>query len=96
MYGTGVGTTASPVNPGCCCSRTATSKDWTIDYDPPHTKPGAIAVTLGGVSRTLVLYPGEKAEGAVLDRFGLFNMQDNNGKAFGCLPGQPLLHVGKT
>jgi hypothetical protein len=81
MYGTGVGTTGFANEPWLLLQPDGTSKDWTIDYDPAaYQGRGAITVTLGGVSRTLVLYPGEKAEGAVLDRFGLFNMQDNNGK----------------
>ena len=33
---------------------------------------GAITVTLGDKSATLELKPGQKAEGAKLDRFGLF------------------------
>ena len=38
------------------------------------------AWTLDGESITLNLEPGHKAQGAAFDRFGLFNMQDNNGK----------------
>jgi hypothetical protein len=41
---------------------------------------GAVTVTLGARSATLPLPAGARAEGAAMDRFGLFNMQDNNGK----------------
>ena len=43
-------------------------------------RDGAITLTLGTQSQTLPLPPGARAEGAVRDRFGVFNMQDNNGK----------------
>ena len=39
-----------------------------------------ITFVLGTETTTLNLLPGHKAEGAIFDRFGLFNMQDNNGK----------------
>ena len=48
--------------------------DWSLVYDPTADGGnGAVRVTLGAESVTLTLKPGQKAEGASLDRFGLFN-----------------------
>lgn len=81
MYGTSAGSTAFAHAPWLLFPPDGTPLDWTIDYDPDASGgQGAITVTLNGVTRTLLLDPGHKAEGAVLDRFGIFNMQDNNGK----------------
>jgi hypothetical protein len=44
--------------------------DWSLIYDP--TGDGELRVTLGSESVTLALKPGQKAQGANLDRFGLF------------------------
>jgi hypothetical protein len=47
---------------------------WSLVYDPAANEGnGAMCVTLGAESVTLALKPGQKAEGAILDRFGLFN-----------------------
>jgi hypothetical protein len=47
--------------------------DWSLDYDPAANGGlGEIKVTLGKESVTLPLKRGLKAEGATLDRFGLF------------------------
>lgn len=47
--------------------------DWSLVYDPTaNGGRGEIQVTLGKESVTLPLKPGIKAEGARLDRFGLF------------------------
>lgn len=47
--------------------------NWSLVYDPAGADgQGAIRVTLGGESVTLVLRKGAKAEGASFDRFGLF------------------------
>ena len=48
--------------------------EWSLVYDPV-AKAGycAVRVTLGTESVTLALKPGQKTEGARLDRFGLFN-----------------------
>jgi hypothetical protein len=47
--------------------------DWTFVYDPDGADGrGAIRVTLGSESVTLDLRKGVKAEGASLDRFGVF------------------------
>ena len=55
--------------------------DWTLEYDPQaNSGGGTITFTLGSETATLNLAPGLKAEGATFDRFGMFNMQDNNGK----------------
>jgi len=48
--------------------------DWSLVYDPAaNDGRGEMRVTLGTESVTLALKPGQKAEGATLDRFGLFN-----------------------
>jgi hypothetical protein len=47
--------------------------DWSLTYDPTaNNGNGEIRVTLGNESVTLTLKRGLKAEGATLDRFGLF------------------------
>jgi len=48
--------------------------EWSLLYDPAgNNGKGSIRVTLGGESITLDLKPGDKAQGARLDRFGLFS-----------------------
>ena len=48
--------------------------DWSLVYDPAaNDGKGSVRVTLGTESVTLDLKPRQKAEGASLDRFGLFN-----------------------
>ena len=47
--------------------------DWSIIYDPDaNGGNGELSVTLGNKSATLALRPGQKSEGAHLDRFGFF------------------------
>ena len=47
--------------------------DWSLIYDPAaNGGNGEMRVTLGKESVTLALKPGQKAQGATLDRFGLF------------------------
>ena len=47
--------------------------DWSLVYDPAaNGGHGELRVTLGQESVTLALKPGQKAQGASLDRFGLF------------------------
>jgi hypothetical protein len=47
--------------------------DWKLVYDPQaNGGKGALEATLGNESVTLSLKEGDKAKGAVLDRFGLF------------------------
>lgn len=47
--------------------------DWSLVYDPDANGGlGTLTATLGDESATLHLKPGQKAEGARLDRFGLF------------------------
>jgi hypothetical protein len=54
---------------------------WALRYDPAaENGHGAITVTLDGRSTTVQLSPSARAEGAEMNRFGVFNMQDNNGK----------------
>jgi hypothetical protein len=54
---------------------------WTLDYDPVAAGGrGAITFTLADESVTLPLQDGDKAIGALLDRFGVFNLQWANSK----------------
>jgi hypothetical protein len=47
--------------------------DWRLVYDPEGSQgKGSIKVDLGGESITFDLRPGQKSQGAVFDRFGLF------------------------
>ncbi len=47
--------------------------DWSLLYDPAANGGGGeMRVTLGTESVTLALKPGQKAQGATLDRFGIF------------------------
>ena len=47
--------------------------DWSLSYDPAaNGGNGEMRVTLGTESVALALKPGQKAQGATLDRFGLF------------------------
>ncbi|MFA6562975.1 MAG: hypothetical protein WCV00_13780 [Verrucomicrobiia bacterium] len=47
--------------------------DWSLVYDPTSNGGnGGMRVTLGGESVTLALKPGQRKQGASLDRFGLF------------------------
>ena len=49
------------------------SFDWSLVYDPAaNGGNGGMWVTLGAESVTLALKPGQKLQGASLDRFGLF------------------------
>jgi hypothetical protein len=55
--------------------------EWTLDYDPTAADGrGAITFALAGKSVTLPLHEGDKAIGARLNRFGLFNLQWANSK----------------
>lgn len=50
--------------------------DWSLRYDPgANDGNGELRVTLGSETVTLPLKPGQKKEGATLDRFGLFTSQ---------------------
>lgn len=81
MYGTGADNTKFDHSPWLLLTPDGTSMEWTIEYDPNAAGGlGTMIISLDGQSRTLVLEVGDKLEGATLDRFGLFNMQDNNGK----------------
>jgi hypothetical protein len=49
------------------------SYSWSLAYDPAANRGnGELKTTLGDESVTLALKPGQKAEGASLDRFGFF------------------------
>jgi hypothetical protein len=55
--------------------------EWTLDYDPAAAEGrGTITFTLNAQSITHALREGDKAKGALMDRFGLFNMQWANSK----------------
>jgi hypothetical protein len=55
--------------------------EWTLEYDPAAAQGrGAISFSIGGQSVTTPLAEGDKQIGAVLDRFGVFNMQWANSK----------------
>ena len=55
--------------------------DWTLEYDPMAAEGrGSITFTLGSQSVTLPLRDGDKALGALLNRFGIFNLQWANSK----------------
>jgi hypothetical protein len=51
--------------------------DWSLVYDPAaNGGDGEMRVTLGTEAVTLALKPGQKAQGASLDRFGFFTFAD--------------------
>jgi len=55
--------------------------EWTLEYEPTAAEGrGLITFALAGKSVTLPLREGDKAVGAVLNRFGIFNMQWANSK----------------
>jgi hypothetical protein len=55
--------------------------EWTLSYDPEAAEGrGAITFNMDDKSQTLELAEGAREEGAVMDRFGIFNNQGNNGK----------------
>ena len=57
-----------------------TTFDWSLVYDPAaNGGHGELRVTLGAESVTLALRPGQKASGAGLDRFGVFNSTSGGG-----------------
>jgi hypothetical protein len=83
MYGTAAGSGAYQYGnePYLTLPPDGASRNWTIEYDPNGAGGlGTVTVTLDGVARTITLEPGHKAIGATLNRFGIFNMQENNGK----------------
>jgi hypothetical protein len=50
--------------------------EWTLHYSPSGANgDGRIELTFDGLRKTLDLKPGHRREGAVFDRFGLFNIQ---------------------
>jgi hypothetical protein len=54
---------------------------WEFEYDPQGNGGlGTCRVTLEGESTTLELRPGDKAQGVVLDRFGLFTNRGGGGQ----------------
>jgi hypothetical protein len=58
-----------------------TAYRWRLEYDPAaNGGGGAVTLWLGEQKTVLNLAAGARPEGAEFDRFGLFNMQDNNGK----------------
>jgi hypothetical protein len=80
-YGTVAGSSQFGAEPFLLLPPDGASRLWSIDYDPSGAGGlGTLTVTLDGDSRTITLEPSHRAEGAVFNRFGIFNMQDNNGK----------------
>ncbi len=58
-----------------------THYEWTLQYDPAGTgNLGAITFSINGQSVTRPLAEGDKAKGAILDRFGVFNLPWANSK----------------
>jgi hypothetical protein len=54
--------------------------NWSISYDPAgNGGGGSICFSMKGVATTLNLLPGHREEGAVFDRFGIFNLQEPGG-----------------
>jgi len=55
--------------------------DFSIQYDPAGAEgPGKLTIILGDQKTALPLSHEQRADGAYLNRFGLFNTQSNNGK----------------
>jgi len=53
---------------------------WELLYDPMASDGlGALTFTIGGENNTLELMPGHREEGALMDRFGIFNLQEPGG-----------------
>jgi hypothetical protein len=58
-----------------------TSYHWTLEYDPAAANGnGAITFTINNQKLTTPLAPGDKQRGAILDRFGVFNLPWANSK----------------
>ena len=58
-----------------------TKYDWTLEYDPIAADGrGAIKFNMNNQTALFPLPPGTKEKGAILDRFGVFNMQWANSK----------------
>jgi hypothetical protein len=58
-----------------------TSYDWRLEYDPDAAGgQGAITFAIGGQELTAPLKEGDKAKGARMDRFGVFNLGWANSK----------------
>jgi len=57
-----------------------TSYRWELLYDPlANGGKGTLSLAFGGEEYTLDLLPGHSEEGAMLDRFGIFNLQEPGG-----------------
>ena len=58
-----------------------TSYEWQLEYDPRAADgKGAITFRMNNQSTTLALAAGDREKGALMERFGLFNMQHANSK----------------
>lgn len=54
---------------------------WSLRYDPAAAAgAGTLTLGFGTRSQTIALSPDARSQGALMNRFGVFNMQDNNGK----------------
>ena len=55
--------------------------EWSLDYNPQGAQGrGTLRLALGDQAQTIELPDRMRKEGAIMNRFGVFNMQDNNGK----------------
>jgi hypothetical protein len=80
LYGTTEGNKAKP-DKYITWEPDGTKYEWTLEYDPAAADGlGAITFTIGGKSLTTPLKKGDKEKGAILDRFGVCNMQWANSK----------------
>jgi len=53
---------------------------WKIHYDPAQgNETGSVTLTIEGKRTTLRLLPGHREDGAIFDRFGIFNLQEPGG-----------------
>jgi len=68
---------------------------WSLSYDPKgNAGKGTIRLSISGTNSTLDLLPGHREEGALLNRFGLFNLQEPGGYEIVYL--DDLSYCGKT
>lgn len=93
MYGTAAATLAKPAthegpmlgarlaDPSQYFESDGRPYDWELEYDPlANGGLGAVTLKFAGKTVTVPVSAEDRRAGATFDRFGLFNMQDNNGK----------------
>jgi hypothetical protein len=80
LYGTREGSERQPA-PHVTFAPDGTVYEWTLEYEPSAAAGhGSITFIMNGQGATLPLSTADRAKGAALDRFGLFNMQHANSK----------------